>query len=152
MKTIDVTPSVVEWIPNSWPIRFCWILCRQLKNPTNAFTFYGLIMNTWVILILYFFLCIIEQNVFEQPKKDANIYLFLYFVCFIVFGVLICANLVAGLLVKEILSIGNLNDVFVSSKKPKTETANSNHASRPDENASVKIAVLLFCDFIFLMT
>lgn len=65
---------------------------------------------------------------------------------------LICANLVAGLLVKEILSIGNLNDVFVSSKKPKTETANLNHASRPDENASVKIAVLLFCDFIFLMT
>lgn len=75
-----------------------------------------------------------------MPIKDSNIYMFLYFVIFIVFAVLICANLIAGLLIKDILSVGSLNDVFVSSKKSKNETTHSNHSNRPDDNHTVNIA------------
>lgn len=64
-----------------------------------------------------------QQEIDNQPLFDSNIFMFIYFVIFIVFGVLICANLIAGLLVKQISSVGCLNDVFASSKKSKNEAA-----------------------------
>lgn len=79
--------------------------------------------------------------------------MFIYFVIFIVFGVLICANLIAGILIKEILNVGNLNDAFVSSKKPQNETANSNHSNRPDNNHTVNITAINFIyDFVSVKT
>lgn len=41
--------------------------------------------------------------------------MFNYFVIFIVLGVFVCANLIVGILVKYILSAGNLSDKFRTS-------------------------------------
>lgn len=44
--------------------------------------------------------------------------MFIYFILFIVLGVFICANLVAGILFRQILRTGILSDSFTNSNEP----------------------------------
>lgn len=53
----------------------------------------------------------------QQPLREGNIYLFGYFVVFIVFGVFLCANLIIGILVKQILNTKTLNKAIESSSQ-----------------------------------
>lgn len=66
---------------------------------------------------IVFIKCLRLQEVDKQPLREANIHMFGYFVVFIVFGVFLCANLIIGILVKQILSTKTLNKAIESSSK-----------------------------------
>ncbi|XP_031630611.1 sodium channel protein para-like [Contarinia nasturtii] len=81
-----------------------------------------------------------SREVDSQPLRDANLYMFLYFVIFIVFGVFICANLIIGILIKHILNVGNLSDAFGSSKKLSTDRLSQNGSNNGERAHDVSTA------------
>ncbi|XP_055311841.1 sodium channel protein para-like [Sitodiplosis mosellana] len=86
-----------------------------------------------------------SRDVYTQPLKDSNIYMFNYFVIFIVLGVFVCANLIIGILVRQILQRGNLSDLFSSSNKTTNAGVSHSNASNnaePAGNTSSKLAML----------
>lgn len=77
-----------------------------------------------------------------QPLRDGNIYMFNYFVIFIVLGVFVCANLIVGILVKQILETGSLSDVLSPSNKSRNASVNRSNDSNiagPAQDVSVNI-------------
>lgn len=65
--------------------------------------------------------------------------MFNYFVIFIVLGVFICANLIVGILVKQILETGSLSDVLSPSNKSRTHRSNNSINAGPAQDVSVII-------------
>lgn len=71
--------------------------------------------------------------------------MFFYFVIFIVLGVFITANLIVGILIKQILSIGNLCDIFSSNK-------NTSKRHWNDSNAQIAQDVSVRSSIVFEMS
>lgn len=68
--------------------------------------------------------------------------MFLYFVIFTVLGVFISANLIIGILVKHILSVGNLSDVFASANKSSKRRSMGSNDSSHDINHDTSVRTL----------
>lgn len=77
----------------------------------------------------------------SQPLKEGNIYMFFYFVIFIVLGVFITANLIVGILIKQILSIGNLSDIFSADKNTSKRHWDGSNA-QITHDVSVRILII----------
>lgn len=75
-----------------------------------------------------------------QPIRESNIYMFNFFVVFIIFGVFISANLIIGILVKQILSTGTLSEAIKSSDKATKQRRNQEN----EPNASEFVEVFIF--------
>lgn len=81
--------------------------------------------------------------------KDSNLYMFNYFVIFIVLGVFVSANLIVGILAKQILSAGNLSDKFRSSNKSTSKlriiysNGTNNAAAAQDVSVRKKLQMML---------
>lgn len=88
-----------------------------------------------------------QQALDSQPLTDSNIYMFNYFVIFIVLGVFVCANLIVGILVKQILVAGNLSGVFGSSKKSSNLGLNGSNGLNSGESAQ-DVSVIILKTFL----
>lgn len=69
------------------------------------------------------------QEIDKQPLLDTNLYMFNYFVVFVVVGVFVCANLLVGILIKQMLRDGSL-----------TKSLKGSTASLPKLNRSRSIS------------
>lgn len=74
--------------------------------------------------------------------RESNIYMFNFFVVFIIFGVFISANLIVGILVKQILSTGTLSEAIKSSNK--TTKQRRNQQNEPNTSEFVEVFYFVF--------
>lgn len=79
----------------------------------------------FTLVALYSFV----QEIDKQPELDTNLYMFNYFVVFVVVGVFVCANLLVGILIKQMLRDGSL-----------TKSLKGSTASLPRMNRSRSIS------------
>lgn len=94
------------------------------------------------------------QQIDDQPSRNVNPYMFIYFVLFIVFGVFICGNLVIGILLKQIQHVGSLAVALNSSAGQKKRSGQehrqnenelqSNDAANPERVTYIRNFPIIF--------